>query len=357
MFLLIKKFIFFFLDLLIPKDDSLILCPYQRGMIPNSANLVLADYIEKNLPHLKVIRATNKTSKFLILRAKYVFLTHGPGDIKFAMWSPRKIVTYIGHGVPLKGFYFTNKNPKFFENLIQRIEVPFYKYIIASSKADQKNLMKCFNKNEENVLITGLPRNELLLRKSNTLSELFGKYEKIILYAPTYRDSGEMKFFPFHDLNLEKMNEEFAQKNILLLVRGHMNNKNQNHLNSFSHIKNFNADLCPDISYVLNEFDLMITDYSSIYIDFLLTMKPVIFFPYDLEKYQNERGLLYNYQEVTPGPHVFNQKDFIRESIHLLSDHNYYQEERLRVKKIFHQYEKDFSQRLVGAVIEGNQVH
>ena len=49
--------------------------------------------------------------------------------------------------------------------------------------------------------------------------------------------------------------------------------------------------------------DILVTDYSSIFVDFLLLNRPEIFFPYDYEKYvTKDRELYFDYNEFTPGP-------------------------------------------------------
>jgi CDP-glycerol glycerophosphotransferase (TagB/SpsB family) len=48
--------------------------------------------------------------------------------------------------------------------------------------------------------------------------------------------------------------------------------------------------------------DILVTDYSSAFIDWLILDKPVIFTPYDLEEYERKNGLLEKYQKLVPQP-------------------------------------------------------
>jgi len=57
----------------------------------------------------------------------------------------------------------------------------------------------------------------------------------------------------------------------------------------------------PEIMDYLNNFDLLITDYSSIYFDYLLLDRPIIFLPYDIDAYSGENGFTVPYDEFTPG--------------------------------------------------------
>ena len=51
---------------------------------------------------------------------------------------------------------------------------------------------------------------------------------------------------------------------------------------------------------MLRATDVLITDYSSIYIDFLLTGRPVLPFTYDIDSYVSERGFLYDLEDALP---------------------------------------------------------
>jgi CDP-glycerol glycerophosphotransferase len=63
-----------------------------------------------------------------------------------------------------------------------------------------------------------------------------------------------------------------------------------------------------DPAPLLKKADLLVTDYSSIYFDFLLLDRPIIFFPYDLERYfSRDRQFLFSYDELTPGAKVITE--------------------------------------------------
>jgi CDP-glycerol glycerophosphotransferase (TagB/SpsB family) len=66
-----------------------------------------------------------------------------------------------------------------------------------------------------------------------------------------------------------------------------------------------NADVYPVMGYA----DCMITDYSSIYMDYILLDRPIIFFPYDLEHYLQKRGIQHDYNTITPGPKCLTQAE------------------------------------------------
>lgn len=130
----------------------------------------------------------------------------------------------------------------------------------------------------------------------------------VVVYMPTFRDTGG-SFLEDEILDPIAINTFCARRNVLFLAKFH-------HLvpvRSFSELQNFIIyDSMSDIYPLLSMADALITDYSSIYFDFMLLDRPLIFFPYDIEKYTTrDRELFYNYESMTPGMHVHSQKDLL----------------------------------------------
>src|SRR5699024_1507687 len=120
--------------------------------------------------------------------------------------------------------------------------------------------------------------------------------------------------------NLNKFLEE---NDLIIFIRTHQSESNL--VSDYGdRVKLINDDIIGDIMDIVNIFDLLITDYSSIYIDYLLTKKPIIFLPYDKDEYLSKRGLNFEYDEVTPGPKPTNYVDFEKELLALLYDKDYY---------------------------------
>ncbi len=114
-----------------------------------------------------------------------------------------------------------------------------------------------------------------------------------------------------------------------------------------------------DIYTVLNEFDCLITDYSSIYFDFLLTDKPIIFAPFDFKWYiSNDRELYFDYKKVTPGPTCSNWKEVI-DSIKVIKDNSHkYENELSELKMKFHKYhDKENCKRVFDRISSLRELH
>ena len=89
----------------------------------------------------------------------------------------------------------------------------------------------------------------------------------------------------------------------------------------------------------LNAADLLITDYSSVYFDYLLLDRPLIFVPVDLEEYIETRGLLLEpYDAWTPGPKCLDQAHLEREIVRNLTHPEAYTQERKALSRIVHRY-------------------
>ncbi len=165
---------------------------------------------------------------------------------------------------------------------------------------------------------TGYPRNDLLLTAPGeeapvdadeftlrALSRLKAKGKRTVLYAPTFRDTGGG---PFEDYALDLLElHEFAQANdVVLVVKLHPYVTDPPPSFLWPHVMVYDAS--KDAAGLLKLTDLLVTDYSSIYFDYLLLDRPTVFFPYDFDKYYRyDRSFLFDYEEYTPGPKCFDQ--------------------------------------------------
>ena len=80
---------------------------------------------------------------------------------------------------------------------------------------------------------------------------------------------------------------------------------------SLENVSLFSAKKYSEIMDYLNLFDVLITDYSSIYFDYMLLERPMIFLPYDLEEYEKTVGFTMDYNEYTPGAKPISFFDFL----------------------------------------------
>ena len=215
----------------------------------------------------------------------------------------------------------------------------FYDQVITSAFGLERS------HNEKAVVHTGYPRNDYLYRYDpKDREEIRRKLgipegKKLLLYTPTWREnqySDQGKFTYHTELDLEKLFEILGE-DYLLLYRSH------HHVSSYDLSPNYQSQVM-DVTKVedINELyiisDMLITDYSSTLFDYGNLGRPMIFYMYDLEEYQNQiRGFYFDVEEL-PGPIVKTTKE-LAEAVLDLSEHFQYGEKYQKFQKKFNTYE------------------
>jgi teichoic acid glycerol-phosphate primase len=267
------------------------------------------------------------TSKIIIIDNYLAFLS----AIKFKK-NVECIQLWHAAGA-LKTFGLKDKSiKKRNKNAIIRFRRVYEKFnkVVVGSEEMAKIFRDSFGLPLENILRTGVPRTdffydkgllELMKLEFETKNKgLNGK--KRILYAPTFRDT-QLENYQIQ-LDIEKMYHELKDEYVLF-IKGHpavnMDNNYQRLYPDF--VYDFSQN--KGINELLVHVDYLITDYSSIPFEFALLGKPMIFFPYDLEFYQEDRGVVQDYIQQVPGPVAFETEDIIK-----LIRSNYFDFEKIR---------------------------
>lgn len=148
---------------------------------------------------------------------------------------------------------------------------------------------------------TGYPRIDLTLNISSAdlekLRQELGldKQKPVALYAPTWR--GTLQDIEFDTSRLESDIAIMAEQGYQVLFRGH--SLLENCLANIS----LGCKVVPshiDTNILLSVVDVLITDYSSIFFDYIPLKRHIIYYTYDIEEYELERGLYFNMQDM-PG--------------------------------------------------------
>ncbi len=262
--------------------------------------------------------------------AKYIFTTHEPFKIK-----KQQISISFWHGIPLKRMGVMAHNTAYRGN--KRNMNIWHKeadYVVSSSDFYETLMSSCVGIEAKKYVRTGFPRLDYLVKpisKSQILNDLFDCNEakaKIGIYMPTFRFELEDKnvmekiksgnFFALSDFNIQKLNDQLKRNNQYLIIKLHPYEMNlvKSSQQSVSNIKllsnEYLEDNKIDLYEIIGATDFLITDFSSIYFDYLLLNKPIIFIDNLLEQYINKRGLLWSpYQEIVPGELVDNQRKLL----------------------------------------------
>ena len=152
---------------------------------------------------------------------------------------------------------------------------------------------------------------------------------------PTFRKS-ETLFFD--DFDKDDFQEFLEENNVLFCIKLHPKSKlNEEFKNIQSeNIMMINKDADPYV--FLKLADVLITDYSSIYFDYLLLDRPIIFFAYDLKEYLNDsREMYFDYDEFTPGEKVWDYQGLKNCIVKIIENNGDYQKRysdfRKRIRK------------------------
>ncbi len=252
----------------------------------------------------------------LLAGSRFIFLNDNFFPLAFMQFSPKNIVVQLWHapGAFKKfGGSVDFKSRKILEKASKNTD-----YLIVSSSNIQDYYSEAFQIPKTKIKPLGLPRADYYFENhdiDDLKSKFFEKYDlsgdkKIVLYAPTFRD--EEKYNNVFDyLDLEKFNQSLGDEYILAL-RLHPKIKKFYSGEISSEEQYIDCSDYPSEQELLLISDILITDYSSIMIEFALLNKPIIFFTYDFESYMTEeRGFYFDFKSTVPGPVVYDSNQLI----------------------------------------------
>lgn len=171
---------------------------------------------------------------------------------------------------------------------------------------------KIWNIPPVNYLMAGHPRNLPVYEGEPT-------DKNTVLYAPTYRSKPEFeKEMVENFIENVPLIQEFMENNdayFTLRLHPHTWINYQNAIKkAIFECNRISFDLSPDIYPKMNDYKVIISDYSSIAYDFLMFNKPAVFFCFDYEKFcEIDAGFNLDYYEMTPGPKTFTWSDTLNE--------------------------------------------
>lgn len=154
----------------------------------------------------------------------------------------------------------------------------------------------------------------------------------VFFYAPTWRDGG-YNFFDFAGIDFSKLHTTLINCNAVLIIKLHAITKiNLGVLPSTVIL----ADNQVEINALLKRSDCLISDYSSIFFDYLVLDKPILFFPFDKDRYLKDRELYFEYEKYLPGC-ICNDFDSLIDAMIKIVDTkgDDYKTDRKKIKGLF----------------------
>lgn len=326
-------------------DNSFAMCRYLhlRGtdkmfsfvwLVENVENKKINETLEEEGIHALLVKRKSIKGVWMFLRARFVFVTHGLFD-DIRLHQHKDKVINLWHGMPLK-LLGASENRGIPCSMNSNL-------VVASSLLYQKIMSEAFSVMPDHVLVTGQPRCDLLFEKSNWFENngiKKTKYKSIGIWLPTYRKSiiGDIRIDgEYNDHGVSFLSEDdmrnldlfLREKNILVLIKIHPMDALQNaSFESFTNIilikpQEFNSQLYP----LLGSCDFLLTDYSSVFIDYQILRRPIGFVMNDIEIYKNSRGFYFtDIEKALPGPIISNYDmlcSFIQSPYYTETDMNY----------------------------------
>ena len=197
---------------------------------------------------------------------------------------------------------------------------------ICTSEMTQRIVQSCFGVGREKTAITGLPRNDVffedlasapdLLRRlpSHVRSALSGD-QRVFVYLPTFRDSGHS----YMGVDWEVLETFLAKHNAVFIYKTHPQEAADPSMARYPHIHVLEQDV--GIENLMNDSDVLISDYSSIIFDYLLTDKPIIYYIPDIDDFtKGSRSFYFDYDELVAGPKARTFEELLTAMAHTIND-------------------------------------
>ena len=342
------------LQKLIPRKKSIWIFGAWHGLkfSDNSKSLFL--YIVENHPEIEAIWITRNDNVLNELRskgfksyksnsfhgifksliAKVVIICSSKTDVNSFFINGAKLIQ-IWHGAPIKKIGMQTKisiKRKLLLN-IQKYLFPFiyeytYDYVVSTSECFDNILSNAFLVPRDKIIKSGYPRNDIFFNdiEEDIISSWNDKFNNPIkvIYLPTYRSTTEnTDFYNEFEYDEQRLINVLEKYNAIFITKGHFSDNQISFSTKSERIINLSDSIVKEINPILKDMDVLLTDYSGVYCDFLLTHKPIIFTAFDLDYYSESRGLNFDYRASISGPFAKDWKDVIFHLQKSLVDHEY----------------------------------
>lgn len=291
---------------------------------------------------------------FYYLTSKYFFYCFGKYPIKP---TKKQYVVNLGHGMSLKRIASLNDS-----NISTDI---CFTHILVTSNFFLNLYKQSFKCSNEKFIISGQPRNDDFFCRLN-LHKVFkiSENKKLICYMPTFRFSEHLninnrtiKNSVYEKLKKNRylyyLNNKLVKLDIILFIKPHpMDSYDKNFIKNLGNIIYIDDNILKNKNLntykFLGNIDCLITDYSSVYFDYLLLNKPIGFIIDDMTEYGKNRGFIIdNPYSIMPGEKINNLKELIKFLEHISCSNDKYKEEREKINNLCNFYKNNFNKKLL----------
>lgn len=278
-------------------------------------------YLKKNRD-TKVVKRISDAYHTALAQSKYLIFNSGIPT--YVTLKEEQVYVQTWHGTPLKrlgcdieangnaAFDLKEIRKKYTDNGEQ------FTYLLSPSAFTTEKLCSAFGisaeHREDMVIEEGYPRNDAMFKYTAEQIQSFKDKlklpadKKIILYAPTFRDNQYDAAVGFRykgELDFDLLREQ-AGEDCVILFRAHCQIADKFDFKKQAGFV-YNVSKYEDVNELYAISDLLVTDYSSVFFDYANLKRPMIFYMYDLDEYQNNVRDFYLDLEELPGPIVKDQ--------------------------------------------------
>lgn len=254
---------------------------------------------------------------WLTLRAKYLFCSHGVVDHNVYFTGRARYINMSHTTFAIKDMRLY-PSPKYFKRALQYFIDPYSWFlkmdraaVVSSAVIDNVShqfgisltRLLPFGVAKSDFLLAEDKRNYMLSDEKSTAGMLKKDGSKCVLYLPTWREDPCFSVFNYgFDKGL--LNQKLMELNVKLFINFHPFMIDRS-VPDFSDCRQIVPCVSSgdEMNLMLEGADILITDYSALFADFLLFDRPLIFAPFDYEDYKKRRKMVLNYDDL-PGPKV-----------------------------------------------------
>lgn len=324
------------------------------------------NYFEFNIPNVRSVymwadvetgeQRTYESFK-AVMSARYVFYSHNVNWVK--RFSEDQTFVDLWHGCGYKGDLRSDK---------RRI---YYDYLMVTGRKYIDIFRDVLKDPDGNILDLGYPRNEFLFSTRSQAGELIAGLkkkagaDKAVIWMPTYRKStvarldtdtaiGDTGLPLIYDAEAMRALDNVCRlSGVIIIVKQHL--LQQDYAVSPEELSNivFLSDRQlkerdADLYELMGQTDALLTDYSSVAIDYMLLDKPIGYTLDDFDQYEDARGWSFdNVKEYMPGHHIYTQDDLYQFIRDISAGCDPYRSRRAEIIDDVQTYKDGFSKRIL----------
>ena len=295
--------------------------------------------------------------------SRMIYFTHS-AHFELLKKKKNQIIINLWHGCGYKNIQANKK---------KYIETHPFDYALVPGKVFIDTKSSFWGCKKEQILTIGYPRYDLLKENNNTTIKYVNnlrKNNKLVLWMPTFRNTGN-GYYPEEKIKrnfdmplldskeeLEILNNLCKKTNVILCIKRHPRQlkyscENKTYSNIIFIDNNTLVKENIDLYSLLKYTDGLITDYSSVAIDYLLLNKPIAFTLDDYEEYSKSRGFVFkDPKKYMPGHHIYNFEDMQKYVEDIGNNKDLYKEDRQAIMNEVHNPCDNYCERIVNKIEE-----